>query len=150
MLFKTIALLFAAVAVIATGNNNGCNGNNCDRAVAGTAKGLQALATHKAECYDNLKCTKTPAATYTKTVTEYKYGRGYCETKTIPAVPIPEKTTCNNVIRSDADVKDKCETFQKYKEACEECLTIKGSTTTLYAPIATATLIKTGKNCNKW
>lgn len=136
MLFSVLSTLFAATSALATG----CTGNNCDRAV----NRMGYMEQHAYECKENLACTVTPAASTTTATTT-----SYTETITIhvghTTVSAPEShatTSCVNKIGDD--VKQSCNNdFQKYKEACNECLGAYGPTNTAAQPTVTAYYVET-------
>jgi hypothetical protein len=140
MLFKTIALLFTASAVLA----NGCHNNNCDRAVMRTWQGTAVFAQHMSDCANSLACSSTPAAT---TTTKTAYVTAGVVTMTVAketATPAAVAAVSGCVDNIPSDVASQCEwNFAMYKDACNNCAAITGSTSIAPTPEITAMVTHT-------
>lgn len=67
-----IALSFVAAAMASViERTNGCNADNCARAVTGTREGLPPISSRKADCSSFMRATVTPHATYVLIASSY-------------------------------------------------------------------------------
>lgn len=63
-----IVLSFIAAAMASViERTNGCNADNCARAITGTREGLPPISSRKADCSSFMRATVTPKATYVLT-----------------------------------------------------------------------------------
>lgn len=77
-----VVLSFVAAAMASViERTNGCNADNCARAVTGTRDGLPPISSRKADCSSFMRATVTPKATYVLTQSFKIYG--LCDKGTI-------------------------------------------------------------------
>lgn len=140
MLFKAIALLFTASAVLA----NGCHNNNCDRAVMRTWQGPEVFQQHMVDCAANLACSSTPAATTTTQTAFVTAGTLTINVAKETFTPAAVAAVSGCVGKIGNDVTSQCENnFAMYKDACNNCASITGYTATAAVPEITATVTQT-------
>lgn len=59
-----LSFVTAAMAAVINERTNGCNADNCARAVTGTRDGLLPITSRQADCSSFMRATVTPKATY--------------------------------------------------------------------------------------
>lgn len=59
-----LSFVAAAMAAVINERTNGCNADNCARAVTGTRDGLLPITSRQADCSSFMRATVTPKATY--------------------------------------------------------------------------------------
>ncbi|KAM7190055.1 phospholipase A2 [Naviculisporaceae sp. PSN 640] len=119
--------------VLASGDHHeGCHADNCARAVTGTHRGSQAVATARADCSSFMKTTVTasPAVTITATLTTILAPGSGGQTNA------PEKRDAQGV----PAYADNCPNTSRYSSACS-CWGITAQTQTV-TPTSTITVTK--------
>ncbi|EPE07752.1 hypothetical protein F503_00474 [Ophiostoma piceae UAMH 11346] len=139
---KFFALLaMASVAFAGVTNNNelprnifdkrSCSGNNCNRAITGTAKSLPSSTLRKSDCSSFLLTTVTPSPVVkTKWIGDNSF---YYETAITTAVTV--------IPTSKPSYASACSSSGAYASACK-CYGITGKTTTAPRPTVTVTKVQ--------
>ncbi|KAK1238085.1 hypothetical protein MKX08_002664 [Trichoderma sp. CBMAI-0020] len=137
----SIVLYFAAAAMASViERTNGCNADNCARAVTGTREGLLPISSRKADCSSFMRATVTPEATTTTiTITVHpditpkpKNDANYAAVTVYPtAVPAYASS---------------CENAKQYSSACS-CWGITANTVTAHTPTKTEIVTVTQNYC---
>ncbi|RFU82101.1 lipase/esterase family protein [Trichoderma arundinaceum] len=138
-----IVLSFVATAMagVRKRTDNGCNADNCARAVTGTRDGLLPITSRQSDCSSFMLATVTPAATTTTiTITvdpeitpKAKRDVGNYDAVTVYPTAIP-------------DYADPCEGVATYSSACS-CWGITAATTTAAQPTKTEIVTVTQEYC---
>ncbi|KAL6693311.1 hypothetical protein J3F84DRAFT_350715 [Trichoderma pleuroticola] len=137
-----IVLSFVAAAMAGViERTNGCNADNCARAVTGTRDGLLPITSRQADCSSFMQATVTPAPTTTTiTITvdpevTPKAKRAVADASAVTVYPtfIPEYA-------------DNCPDTFGYSSACS-CWGITATTTTAATPTQTEIVTVTQSYC---
>ncbi|PON22964.1 hypothetical protein TGAM01_v208219 [Trichoderma gamsii] len=137
----SIVLSFAAAAMASViERTNGCNADNCARAVTGTRDGLPPISSRKADCSSFMRATVTPKATTT--------------TITITVHPDITPKPKNDINYAAATVHptavpayaSSCDGAKRYSSVCS-CWGITATTVTAHTPTKTEIVTVTQNYC---
>ncbi|KAL8366445.1 hypothetical protein RB595_004975 [Gaeumannomyces hyphopodioides] len=142
---SALAMLATATVVVA----DGCNANNCARAVTGTRDKIPSLETRRADCSAFMLATVTPATVTTTTTISVIVSKSTTSTSTTTTT-ISTTTTTGILDRRQATVvpsivpayASACPNAAAYRSACS-CWGITARTTTVDAPSSTASTTAT-------
>ncbi|KAL6901194.1 hypothetical protein GGI43DRAFT_383534 [Trichoderma evansii] len=138
------AIVLSFVAAAAAGlieRTNGCNADNCARAVTGTRDGLLPISSRKADCSSFMRATVTPnAVTTTITVTVHPG----ITAKPKNNVNYAAATVCPTAVPTYASA---CDGAKGYSSACS-CWGIKPTTVTAHTPTRTEIVTVTQDYCS--
>ncbi|EGR44610.1 uncharacterized protein TRIREDRAFT_124059 [Trichoderma reesei QM6a] len=135
-----LSFVAAAMAGLINERTNGCNADNCARAVTGTREGLLPITSRQSDCSSFMQATVTPKATTTTiTITVDPEVTPKAKRAVANAAPI---TVTPTAIPNYADPCD----VAHYSSACS-CWGIHATTVTASTPTQTEIVTVTQSYC---